>query len=86
MAFDISYKFMAADEQNFLMEHAARLEAAGRVEALRENRNAIHIYTFADGQRPAEPLVAGFLSDVEDAHPGSAVRRPAARSRSRSGR
>jgi hypothetical protein len=87
MAFDISYKFMAADEQNFLMEHAARLEAAGRVEALRENRNAIHIYTFADGQRPAEPLVAGFLSDVEDAHPGSAVRRPAARSpRSRTGR
>jgi hypothetical protein len=77
MAFDISYKFMAADEQNFLMEHAARLEAEGRVEALRENRNAIHIYTFANGQRPADMLVAGFLSDVEDAHPGSAVKAPA---------
>ncbi len=88
MAFDISYKFMAADEQNFLMDQVARLEAEGRVEALRENRNAIHIYTFADGHRPAEPLVAGFLSDVQDAHPGSAVRqRSAARSpRTRTGR
>ena len=85
MAFDISYKFMAADEQNFLMEHVARLEAEGKVEALRENRNAIHIYTFTDG-RPAEPLVAGFLSDVQEAHPGSAVKRRPARSRSRSGR
>lgn len=78
MAFDISYKFMAADEQNFIMEHVARLEAEGRVEALRENRNAIHVYTFAGGQRPSEPVVAGFLSDVEDAHPGSALKsRPA---------
>jgi hypothetical protein len=84
MAFDISYKFMAADEQNFIMEHVARMEAEGRVEALRENRNAIHIYTFREGRRPAEPLVAGFLSDVQDAHPGSA--RPAARAPARGGR
>jgi len=83
MAFDISYKFMAADEQNLIMEHAARLEAEGRVEALRENRNAIHIYTFANGQRPAEPLVAGFLFDVQTAHPGSAKAAPAARPRAR---
>ena len=92
MAFDISYKFMAADEQNFVMEHVARLESEGRVEALRENRNAIHVYTFAGGRRPSEPMVAGFLSDVEDAHPGSALkpapskraaRRAAARSKAR---
>ena len=84
MAFDISYKFMAADEQNFLMEHVARLEAEGRVEALRENRNAIHVYTFAGGQRPSEPVVAGFLSDVEDAHPGSGVKpAPAPKPRAR---
>lgn len=75
MAFDISYKFMAPDEQNFLMEHVARMEADGRVEALRENRNAIHVYTFADGDGPAEPAIAGFLADVEEAHPSSA-RRP----------
>ena len=78
MAFDISYKFMAADEQNFLMEHVARLEAEGRVEALRENRNAIHVYTFGDGHRPSEPVVASFLADVEDAHPGSGARAAAA--------
>ncbi len=76
MAFDISYKFMAADEQNFVMEHVARLESEGRVEALRENRNAIHVYTFAGGHRPSEPTVAGFLSDVEEAHPGSAKPAP----------
>ena len=83
MAFDISYKFMAAGEQNFLMEHVARLEAEGRIEALRENRNAIHVYAFAGGQRPSEPLVAGFLSDVEEAHPGSVKRAPAPKPRSR---
>ena len=83
MAFDISYKFMASDEQNFIMEHVARLEAEGRVEALRENRNAIHIYTFADGRAPADSTVAGFLSDVQDAHPGSAVRPAASKTRAR---
>ena len=76
MAFDITYKFMPPDEQNFIMETVAKMEAEGRVEALRENRNAIHIYTLKDG-RPAEALIAGFLSDVQDAHPGSA--RPAAK-------
>ena len=84
MAFDISYKFMAPDEQNFIMEHVARLESEGKVEALRENRNAIHVYTFAGGRRPSEPTVAGFLSDVEDAHPGSGAKaRPAPRPRAR---
>lgn len=87
MAFDISYKFMAPDEQNVIMEHVARLESEGRVEALRENRNAIHVYTFAGGQRPSEPTVAGFLSDVEDAHPGSGLKaRPAPTSKPRARR
>ncbi len=86
MAFDITYKFMPPDEQNFIMEHVSKMEAAGRVEALRENRNAIHIYTFADGRRPSEPLVAGFLSDVQDAHPGSARKAPPARASSRTRR
>ena len=70
MAFDISYKFMAADEQNFIMERVAQLEAEGRVEALRENRNAIHIYTFAGGQRPRSRWWPGFLSDVRGRAPG----------------
>lgn len=70
MAFDISYKFMAHDEQNFVMEQVASLERAGRVEALRERRNHIHVYTLAEG-RPPEPLVAGFLADVQAAHVGA---------------
>lgn len=71
MAFDISYKFMAHDEQNFLMEQVAALDREGKVEALRERRNHLHIYALADGP-PSEPMIAGFLADVEAAHPGSA--------------
>jgi hypothetical protein len=77
MAFDISYKFMAHDEQNFVMETLAELERAGRVEALRERRNHFHIYAFADGERPAEPLVASLLDDVEAANPAAYRVRPA---------
>jgi len=71
MAFDISYKFMASDEQNFVMEDVARLEDEGRVESLRERNNSIHVYTYADGHQPAEELVTGFLDDVQAAHPNS---------------
>jgi hypothetical protein len=71
MAFDISYKYMAVDEQNFVMDVVAALERAGAVEALRERRNHLHVYTLAEG-RPAETLIASFLDDVEAAHPGSA--------------
>lgn len=85
MAFDISYKFMAPDEQNFVMEEAARLEEEGRVEALRERRNHIHVYAFADGQRPPEGLVSEFLEIVEAAHPSSAPR-PAVTQAPRRGR
>jgi hypothetical protein len=80
MAFDISYKFMAHDEQNFVMQTLADLEREGRVEALRENRNHFHIYAFAGGERPAEPLVASLLDDVEAANPAAyrprAARKP----------
>ena len=77
MAFDICYKFMAADEQNFLMEHVARLKAEGRVEALRERRNHFHVYVLADGP-PPEALIASFFDEVEAAHPNSAPRPAAA--------
>ena len=70
-AFDISYKYMANDEQNFVMETLAELEREGRVEGLRERRNHFHIYAFGDGERPAEPLVASLLDDVEAANPGA---------------
>ena len=73
MAFDVSYKFMAPDEQNFLMEEVARLKAAGRVEALRERRNHFHVYVLAAGP-PPEGLIASFFDEVEAAHPNSAPR------------
>ena len=81
MAFDISYKFMAPDEQNFVMEDVARLEDEGRVESLRERNNSIHVYTYADGHRPTEALVTGFLDDVEAAHPRSVPRKVSAPAR-----
>jgi uncharacterized protein DUF5715 len=77
MAFDVSYKFMAPDEQNFLMEEVARLKAAGRVEALRERRNHFHVYVLAGGP-PPEALIASFFDEVEAAHPNSAPRPAAA--------
>jgi hypothetical protein len=63
MAFDISYKYMGPAEQNWVMGEVARLEREGRVEALREKRNHLHIYAFAD-ERPADVQVAQYLDDV----------------------
>lgn len=73
-AFDVSYKFMPPDEQNFVMDEIARMEAAGRAQALRERLNHIHVYVFDDGAPPSETLVAAFFDEVEEAHPGSAPR------------
>jgi hypothetical protein len=56
------------------MDEIARLEAAGRVQALRERLNHIHVYVFDDGQPPPDALVARFFGEVEAAHPGSAPR------------
>lgn len=61
LAFDIFNGWMSAAEQNFLMTEIARLEASGRVEALRENRDHIHVFTFAIGKPPAEERVAQAL-------------------------
>jgi hypothetical protein len=73
MAFDITYKYMATEEQNTVMEVLARLEAAGCVEALRERHNALHVYTFEHGP-PGAAQVAQYFDEVEAAHPGSAPR------------
>lgn len=81
MAFDISYKYLAHDEQNFVMATLAEMERQGRVEALRERRNHFHIYVFSGGERPAEPLVASLLDDVEAANPAAYRARPAASAR-----
>jgi hypothetical protein len=69
MAFDISYKFMSPDEQTFVMDEVARMEREGRLEALREKRNHLHVYVFAK-EPPPHAQVAQYLDDVRpDAPP-----------------
>jgi hypothetical protein len=67
LAFDVFDRYMTAAEQNHLMQHIARLEDEGRLEALRETRDHIHIFAFADGRRPAEALIASSLDAVRPA-------------------
>jgi hypothetical protein len=83
-AFDISYRYMAADEQQFLMDRIAQLEQEGKVEALKERRNHIHVFVFPDGQRPPDELVAQVLDEVDASHgivrdASGAIRKPARR-------
>src|SRR4029078_1984134 len=66
-AFDVSYRYMASDEQNFGMALVAKLEDEQKVEALRENRGHIHIYAFAEGTRPPEAKVDAARSLVDAA-------------------
>ena len=47
------------------MARIARLEDEGRVEALRENLNHIHVFAFPDGQRPHESLIQASLRQVD---------------------
>jgi len=87
LAFDILYKFMTAAEQEDLMARIARLEDEGRVEALRENLNHIHVFAFADGQPPEESLIQASLRQVDaelpvaKPAPRKAKAKPAARAR-----
>src|SRR5437868_746244 len=62
LAFDVYYHFMSAAEQNFLMAEIGRQKAQGRVEALRETRDHIHVFVFADGRPPNEDYIAASLS------------------------
>jgi hypothetical protein len=57
LAFDIYTYYMTAAEQEFLMDEITRLKRERKVEALRENRDHIHVFAFADGRRPDEPLI-----------------------------
>ena len=74
MAFDNSYKFMSADEQNDLMGAIAQLEKEGRVEAVRERRNVFHTYAFANGHPPTAARIRAYLDDVEKARAGGSRR------------
>lgn len=60
-AFDVYYRYMTAEEQEFVMGEIARLERAGRVEALRELRDHYHVFVFAEGHPPAAESVDKIL-------------------------
>lgn len=60
-AFDLYYRYMTAEEQEFVMGEIARLERAGRVEALRELRDHYHVFAFAAGRPPAAESVDKIL-------------------------
>jgi hypothetical protein len=60
-AFDVYYRYMTAEEQEFVMSEIARLERAGRVEALRELRDHYHIFAFGEGRPPAAESVDKIL-------------------------
>jgi hypothetical protein len=64
LAYDMYYHYMTGPEQDALMAMVAQDESAGLVESLRENRDHIHIFAFADGHRPPETLVAEALGVV----------------------
>jgi hypothetical protein len=65
MAFDISYRFMPAEEQNFLLAEIARIKVEGKIEALREPRNSIHVFVFQHG-RPPEDAVQAFMELMDE--------------------
>jgi uncharacterized protein DUF5715 len=70
LAFDVYYRYMSGSEQDAFMGMVADLERAGRVEALRENRDHIHMMALPDGRRPPETLIAEAMGVVR---PGSRV-------------
>jgi hypothetical protein len=80
-AFDVSYRYMAPDEQNFVMDLVAKLEDEQKVEALRENRGHIHIYAFAEGTRPPEARVEAARGFVDAARAERAEESRAAKAR-----
>jgi hypothetical protein len=73
LAFDIDYRYMSSEEQNFLMKELARLKDEGRIEVLRERSANYHVFAFVDGKRPSDELITASLEKagappVEEAH------------------
>jgi hypothetical protein len=89
LAYDVYYHYMTGPEQDALMDMVAQDERAGLVESLRENRDHIHIFAFADGHRPPETLVAEALGVVRRPRTAAGAAKSdgaAARAASRAGR
>jgi hypothetical protein len=86
LAYDVYYHYMSGPEQDALMDMVAEDERAGRVESLRENRDHIHIFAFADGRRPPETLVAEALGVVRGPRSAAKASGATARAAARAGR
>lgn len=74
LAFDLYYRYMSTAEQEYLMSVVAQLKDDGRVEALREARDNIHVYVFGNGQRPDEKLIARVIASEKSRVPGKKQR------------
>jgi hypothetical protein len=74
LAFDIDYRYMSNEEQNFLMKELARLKDEGRIEVIRERSANYHVFAFVDGKRPSDELITASLEEAgapppdEEAH------------------
>ncbi|HSS18834.1 MAG TPA: DUF5715 family protein [Pyrinomonadaceae bacterium] len=64
LAFDIDYRYMSNEEQNFVMAELARLKDEGRIEVIRERNANYHVFAFVDGKRPADELITASLEDA----------------------
>ena len=74
LAFDLYYRYMSAAEQEYLMSVVAHLKDEGRVEALREARDNIHVYVFGNGRPPDEKLVARLIAERGSGNPAKKKR------------
>jgi hypothetical protein len=91
LAFDIDYRYMSGEEQNFLMTELARLKDEGRIEVIRERNANYHVFAFVDGKRPSDELITASLEEagappVEEANhatkePTKSGKKPAIKSR-----
>jgi uncharacterized protein DUF5715 len=64
LAFDIDYRYMSNEEQNFVMGELARLKDEGRIEVLRERNANYHVFAFVDGKRPDDQLITASLEEA----------------------
>lgn len=85
LAFDLYYRYMSAAEQEFLMSLIARLKDDGRVEALRETRDNIHVYVFDNGHPPDEKLIARAIVAEKSSRPDKTRKKVRAASRRSAG-
>ncbi len=64
LAFDIDYRYMSGEEQNFLMTELARLKDEGRIEVIRERSANYHVFAFIEGKRPGDELITASLEEA----------------------